>query len=1019
MARAAVPNYPTPMPIPTHRPDRRRLGSRLLLLALLAGGLLAGGRAAEVVPLFSQRTWLRTNGLPANEITGLCLDRAGYLWIATWTGLARFDGTRFLSYEYRAPGQASADGFAAIVADPLGDGVWAAPYAGGLVRFRAGRFESEVLPADYSRQRIARLFVAADGALWIGFEGGEVMRLHGGKHQVFGARDGLGPVRSTQFASDGAGRVWLANGPQLAWYEAGVLYPMALEGISENVRIASARQDGPWILTRGWLHKVVDGRLDYKVEVNSAFNARSVQALIEDSTGAIWTGTRARGVRRLTLPDQRSDLIFETPEDVGVLLEDGAGNIWAGSHGGGLVRVRSGAAHRFDKSQGLQESHTLGVTQDNAGTIWIANRDGGVAFLTDAPRVRTLTPPRMRDTFSARSVAPSGPEGILVTTSQGLLRATKDGLVPVDGPGSPPQPPAHGEMRVTFMARNGDYWIGLDPGRLGRLRGGAWRVFTAADGLDASSQQVIAEDAQGRLWVGTEDGGLFQLDGERFTAVPLAITPGAILALHFDGAGTGWVGTSGAGLLRLGAPAGRNLDKRHGLPAGNITQVIDDDRGNLWFGSPDGIFRVRRDELELFFAGKIAHVEAANLSEDEGLGEVNCATGHQPSAWKSRDGLIWFATRQGLVAIDPRRDKPAETPLVVQIDAVRAGELMQPGNTPVRLPPQPRQLELDYSVLCLSTPERVRVRVRLDGYEDEWTITDVPGLARYARLPPGEYRFIVEAHLAGAPGTSAQASVPIIVAAAWWQTLWFRVGVAAGALVLAGVVVRARSHRRLRARVKQLEAASAIEQERARIAQNIHDDLGSGLTRISLLTQASEIGDGRPQLDKIYRTVGDLIQSMDEIVWAVNPKNDNLENFANYLVEYAQGFLSDADIRCRVLLPDVLPPFLLPAQFRHHLFLSCKEALNNVAKHSRATEVTIQLRVEADRLVVVLADNGRGLEEAAAAGVNGAARHGAKNGLDNMRVRLESLEGSCDIVSTPHGTTITMTAPLNAHSLSP
>lgn len=1005
------------MRFPSRWTDLRHAGSRLLLLGLLVAGL--AGRAAEVVPLFSQRTWLRTDGLPANEITGLCLDRSGYLWIATWTGLARFDGTRFQSYDYQPPGQASAEGFAAIVSDPVDEGVWAAPYSGGLVRCRYGRFEEEVLPGNYSRQRIARLFMAADGALWIGFEGGEVMRLHGGRHQVFGARDGLGPVRSTQFASDGNGRVWLANGPQLAWYESGVLYPMALEGITENVRIASARQDGPWVLTRGWLHKVVDGRLGLKLEVNSSFNARSVQALMEDSTGAIWIGTRARGVLRHTLPDQRSDSVFETPEDVGVLLEDGAGNIWAGSHGGGLVRSRSGAAHRFDKAQGLQESHTLGVAQDHAGTLWIANRDGGVAFITEAARVRTLTPPRMRDTFSARSVAPFGPEGILVTTSQGLLRATQDGLVPVDAPGSPPQPPAHGEMRVTFMASNGDYWIGLDPGRLGRLRAGVWHVFTTADGLDPSSQQVITEDGQGRVWVGTEEGGLFRQEGERFTPVPLAMPVGAILAVHFDGSGVGWVGTSNAGLLRLGAPAGRNLDKRHGLPSGNITQVIGDDRGNLWFGSPDGIFRVRREELEQFFSGRISHVDAANLSEDEGLGEVNCATGHQPAAWKSRDGLLWFATRQGLVAVDPRRDKPSETPLVVQIDAVRAGDLMSPGNATVRLPPQPRLIDLDYSVLCLSTPERVRVRVRLEGYEDDWTTPDAPGLARYPRLPPGEYRFMVEAHLAGAPGTSAQAGVAIVVAAAWWQTLWFRVGVAAAVLVLAGVVVRARSHRRLRARVEQLEAASAIAQERARIAQNIHDDLGSGLTRISLLTQAGETGDGRPQLDKIYRTVGDLIQSMDEIVWAVNPKNDNLENFANYLVEYAQGFLSDADIRCRVLLPDVLPPFLLPAQFRHHLFLSCKEALNNVVKHARATEATIQLRVESDRLVVVLADNGRGLEDAGAAGVNGASRHGAKNGLGNMRVRLESLGGSCDIDSTASGTTVTFVAPLNAHSLSP
>ena len=381
----------------------------LILLGLLAVGSPAI-QAADVVPMFSQRNWQRASGLPGDEITSLCLDRVGYLWVGGLASVARFDGSRFLTYDYIPPGQATPVGFAALATDPVEEGVWAAPYSGGLLRIRQGRFEEQVLPGNYSHQRIARLFVAADGALWIAFEGGEVMRLHGGRPEVFGAQHGLGPVRSTHFASDGAGRVWLANGPQLAWYESGTLYPMPLEGITENIRITSARQDGPWVLTRGWLHKVVDGRLDLKVEVNSGFNARSVQALLEDSSGAIWTGTRARGVRRLRIQEQRSDLAFETPEDVGVLLEDASGNIWAGSNGGGLVRVRAGVVRRFDKSQGLQETHTLGVCEDHAGTIWIGNRDGGVAFVNADGRIKTLAPPRMRDTFSARSVAPHGPE---------------------------------------------------------------------------------------------------------------------------------------------------------------------------------------------------------------------------------------------------------------------------------------------------------------------------------------------------------------------------------------------------------------------------------------------------------------------------------------------------------------------------------------------------------------------------------------------------------------------------------
>lgn len=962
--------------------------------------------AAEAVPQFSQRNWTRADGLPNNQITNLCEDRSGYLWIATSTGLARFDGSRFLNYDFAPGGKLTASGFASIATDPANDGLWAAPHFGGLVRFRQGRFEEQSLPGGYARQRVARIFVAADGALWLGFEGGEIMRLHDGRHEVFGVRDGLGSRRAAQFAGDDRGRVWMANGPHLAWYESGALHPFNLEGLDEDLRIGWARKDGPWVLSRGWLRKVTEGRLAVKIQVNSNFNAQSVQTLLEDSQGAIWIGTRSRGVRRVTLNDETSDLAIGAPEDVAVLFEDRAGNIWAGSNGGGLARIRAGVVHLFDKSQGLLESHTLSVCEDNAGTIWIANRDGGVAFVNDQGRIHTLTPPKVRDTFSARSVIPIGAGGVWVTTSYGLFRATQQGLVEANAPDSPPPPPDHGQMRVTHLTRNGDLWIALAPGQLGRLREGIWRVFSATDGLGPTiAVQALAEDAQGQIWVGGDKTRLYCFDGVRFAQMPLEapIEAGALQAIHFDDTGACWIGTAGAGLLRLGSPAGRNLDDQHGLPTRSITQVIGDNQGSLWFGSPEGIFHVRREELEQFFAKQISRVDAVLVGTDEGLGETTCANAHQPSVWKSRAGLLWFATRQGVVAIDPRREKVADTPLVVNIDAVRAGDLSWRATTPVRLPALTRTLELDYSVLCLSTPERVRARVRLKGYDDDWTTTDARGLARYARLTPGEYQFLVEARLAGVPGTAALASVSIVVQAAWWQTMWFRAGLLLLLLMVGALVIRTRTHRRLRARLARLEHDSALEQERARIARNIHDDLGSGLTRISLLTQSDAPGDGRAQLDKIYNAVSGLTQSMDEIVWAVNPKNDDLEAFANYLAEFAQGFLTDAGIRCRMLLPDLLPARALTSQCRHHLFLSCKEALHNIAKHAQATEVSVQLSIRDERLVIVITDNGRGFVTA---------RPGTGNGLANMRTRLEALGGVCEISSSATGTSVTFTAPL-------
>ena len=988
---------PLPMPFPAFRPF---LGWRLLAGVLLGLGLAGGVGAQQLVPHFSVRRWEQPDGLPAAGIGALGVDRAGYLWLATAPGLVRFDGTQFVTYPW--PGRESRRSGArtALVADPVADGVWAAAPGGGLVRFQAGRYTAVNLPAEFAQNPVVSLMFAADGALWVGFADGAVLRRHAGRDEIFDSRHGLGPERVTHLAVDARGRVWLANGPRLVRYEAGTLRPLSLGDHREDLRIATAREDGPWVLTRGWLHKVVGDRLSLVMKINASLNAHSVLSMQEDAGGSLWVGLRARGLRRLTMHNLDFQQAVTSPEDIGALAVDAAGDLWAGGNDGGLVRVKPGVLRRFGREDGLRESRVLGICEDAAGTVWVANRDGGVAFLDQNLRFVTRESPRVRDTFSALTVAPAPASGVWVGSSHGLLQADRSGWVA----GVRPQPPDYHELRVAWTARNGDLWLVLGPGRIGRLREGGWSLFDETDALEPVALQAIAEDAAGRIWVGGAGGVLHCYEDGRWRRVPsgLPAAAGDIQAIHFDAAGQGWLGTSGAGLARLGGNPGGMLHRRQGLPTNNVTQIVSDGTG-LWCGSPDGIFHVRQDELEAFFLGRLAAVSATLLGPDEGLEGAVCAPQGQPAAWRTRAGLLWFATRGGAVVIDPQRAQPVARPLAVRLGEARADGQPVAGSGPLRLAAGLRSVDLDFSVICLSAPERVRARLRLAGYEEEWTPVDERRSVRYSRLPPGEYRFQVEASLVGVPGSEVRAERRLVVAAAWWQTWWFR---AVGLLGLGGagvLAVRAWSHRRLRAQLARLEQSSALERERARIAQNLHDDLGAGLTRISLLTQTGREGEERAQLDRIYATANAITRSMDEIVWAVNPKNDDLEGLANYLVAYAQGFLTDAGLRCRVELPDFLPARPLSAQARHHLFLACKEALHNVVKHARASAVTVRVEVRSDVLEIVIADDGGGAADG---------RAGAGNGLANMAARLAELKGRCDVAFSATGTTVTLAAPL-------
>ncbi|MFT3869472.1 MAG: two-component regulator propeller domain-containing protein [Nibricoccus sp.] len=936
------------------------------------------------------------------------MDKTGYLWVATSATLSRFDGSKFISFEPQPNDFRSPPGYGYIAVDS-DNSLLLAPNAGGLLRLKDGIFINCPLPSRYSQRSVTCILRANDGALWIGFLGGAAIRQESSHEQIFELGPAANSTNKTQIVQDGTGRVWLTNGNQLARYENGALVKVPVRNEKEHLAIASARQDGPWIFSDERLFKVV-GNIPMEIaKTNKYTSAHYIQAIWEDAAGELWLGTRFRGLRRVT-PGGETMHIVENPGDISAVIEDTSSNVWAGTTGGGLLRIKPGVSRLLNKAATLVENFSPSICQDNQGTMWFANRDGGVVYLDEVGRVAFPESPKNWENFSILSVSPNASGNVFATSSHGLLAASRTQLQhKLDlEPGN--------IVRVSFTSRDGSLWLALSQGRLGRFKDGELTLFDSKHGLGSSQIGAIAEDPQGRLWLGCSNANVFKLENEHFTLVPFS-TPnpvGAIQAIHFDASGTCWIGTERSGLLRLDENGFKTIDTKSGIPTNNITQIISDGENVMWLGSPDGIFNVQITDLHDYIKKEIQQIYPIIIGPDEGVSETTCIGLYQPSVWRSKDGLIWFATRQGVLAINPHRAKSSRTRLTVKINAVRVDDRSGGTSSIVQIKPGARSLELGYSVLCLSTPERVRTCYKLHGIDEDWTISSANNVVKYSRLPPGKYRFEVSALLAGTKDSRVSDTLVVVVQASWWQTLWFKVVIVSMCVAAIAFAIRTWSHKRLRARLAKLEHDSALEQERARIAKNIHDDLGAGLTRISLLTQSSRTADNSVQLDRIYDTVSELTASMDEIVWAVNPKNDDLENLANYLSDFAQNFLADAGIRCRVFLPDILPNLMVPAQHRHHVFMSCKEAFNNIAKHARASEVTLKLVAETDQLEIAIVDNGRGLNSDEKP--ESPPRVGSGNGLANMRSRMDAVGGSCLIFSPASGgTVVTFKIPLPRH----
>lgn len=874
------------------------------------------------------------------------------------------------------------------------------PREGDPVRYRDGLFTSEPLPPPYTGRSIGRFLLAKDGAQWFSLKGA-VLRIAQNGIQSFEAKDGISAENWTWFAHDAGGRVWLASDGFIGRYEKGQLIPATIDGGGTELRVASSRKGGPWVVTNSRVLKLDDAGLVQEVAAIPALvGAHYVTAAHEDQKGVLWLGTRSQGL--FYIREGRHIHVPTSHDDIYAMLEDTEGNLWIAINSGGLNAVAPKTYKLYNKASGLLENATHALCEDRLGDMWFANGDGGVARVHGKEVEHWLTKYDGK-IFMTLSVAPAVDGGVWVTGAPGLFRKEKGSDV-----FHPKEFPASGIRRVSYSARDGALWLSVDPNRIGRLRGDRFEIFGAGEGFDAKEVRAIAEDGRGRIWVGTSDGQVFRLEGERFANVPLRHPKplSAINAIYFPEGGEIWLGTATHGIVVLGDSQTVVVGATQGLPSDSITQLVADDYGHVWCGSNQGVFRLRQSEVQRFARDQTNKISSLLLGKDEGLRTITCMGIYGPGATKSRDGRIWFATRQGVLAIDPSARVLTPQPPKVAIEQVLCDDVPQLLARPFSLRAEARKLEIQFSVLCLSTPTRVRTRYRLDGFDTDWVHAGTTHSAAYPRLPPGEYQFSVSASFGDHDSGEHVDTISIIVPPQWWQMLWVQLLGVALTLLLVAAMARVWVNRRVKLRVEKLERENAVAHERARIAQNIHDDVGASLTRISLLTQATR-PETQPQaqnLNRIYETAREITRSLDEIVWAVNPHYDTLESFISYLSAYSQNFLSIAAVRCRLDIPSALPAIPLSSQMRHDLFLCCREALNNVVKHAKASEVILRLICTPPRLILEISDDGCGLSGGASTADPDRVSTG--HGIGNMRQRMSAFAGSCSVKTGPEGGTI-------------
>jgi len=476
---------------------------------------------------------------------------------------------------------------------------------------------------------------------------------------------------------------------------------------------------------------------------------------------------------------------------------------------------------------------------------------------------------------------------------------------------------------------------------------------------------------------------------------------------------------------------------REGLLDNSISQILEDDEGYLWLGGTRGIIRVSKRELEQLASHTLSAIYPQVYGRAEGMLSEECAGGFFPAGLKSKSGLLWFPTLKGVVVIDPRHRVSAPAPTValeeVLVDGVpqaivRLAKLTQPLTTrsaasesareSLRLPPGKNRLEFRFTGLSFDAPERIRFRYRLDGLNPEWVEAGIQRTAFYGFVPPGAYRFHVSACNGDGIWSESSATLALRVLPHFWQTWWFVGALALGTIVAGAGGARLIEKRKHARRLKRLEQERALEQERTRIAQDLHDTMGARLCRISFLSEHARRCATAPELQQELASMSDdsreVLESLDVIVWAVNPQNDTLEHLVTYVAQYAREYFRRTGIECELEVPASLPSRPLSSQSRHHLFMAVREALTNILKHSAATRAKISMACRNGTFEIIVSDNGAGLDPASAEARADGAAAGFANGLSNMRRRLKTIGGRFALESSPgHGTTVRFELPLS------
>jgi signal transduction histidine kinase/ligand-binding sensor domain-containing protein len=943
------------------------------------------------------QSWSTENGLPQNSVHRVFQSRDGYIWIATEGGVARFNGVDFTIFSHETSPAFISDDICCFAQDPTGS-LWIGT-ADGLLQYTAGVFRrystSDGLPAG----GISSLAIADDGALLI-LTGSRISKLSGGHFSMLPLPGSAVP---TAMASAEDGSVWISSTSGVFLYQHGRVQSQSLTPLLPTTDIEGIGllpNHGLWLRTDTTLNMLQNGLIQ-ALQIDSLAPASRIQSVLAGSVGELWIGTN-KGLFVLDKTSTRPQLQPALGSNsILSIFQDREGDLWVGTETSGLEVLRQ---QNFRTIPNLPDHAITAITQASDGAMWIGTNGDGLDRLQEG-NIQHLSTIDGLLSEVILALAPGANGSMWVGTPDGLNHIADNKVQAYTSADGLPDD----LVRSLLTGYDGSLWIGTRRG-LAHLQNNRFATFTQTDGLKSDLIGVLLQsrsfNSPGDLWIGTLNGLSRLGDGKVTTFTSKDGLSGDIItALAQSPTGRLWIGTKSDGLSAWSSTGFTSLH-RNDLPQ-EIDSIIEDDRGNLWLGSTRGITRVSASALIACGVSPNCNPHPFSYGRSDGMPtEEGGSIGH-PASWKAADGLLWFATRKGVAITNPSQLAENHIAPPVVIERFTVDDIEMPLSAAEQnISPGHHSFIVQYAGLSYVAPTKVRYRYILEGFDKQWTEAGARRIAYYTNLPPGHYRFRVQAANNDGIWNEAGAQIAFYLRPPFYRTLWF--------ILLAFLLIAVIGFLLYRLRVRRLQSQfQAVLAERNRVAREIHDTLAQSFVGVSVqleltaqLLAQSQTSAARQQIDSTRKYVREGIAEARRSIWDLRAVTAQ-HTLPTRLTHLVDQFTTKALAICLNIKGTYRP---LASGFEDEILRIAQESLTNVTRHANASQASVDLRYDSSRLTLIIIDDGRGFH----AGDKSLSGKG-HFGLQGMRERAAQIHAQLTIESSQEkGTTIKLDAPIPA-----